>query len=98
MLVQRVHKKQKRDTMKKATLLVGAFAFVLALSVSAQEPVKKEATPVKKECCTEKKEECKDKKAECKDKKAANCTAEQKAEKKACCDAEKAKTTTPAKK
>ncbi len=69
--------------MKKATLLAGVFAFVLALSVSAQEPVKKEQTPVKKECCTEKKsEECKDKKQECTEKKAACCTQKEEGKKK----------------
>lgn len=69
--------------MKKATLLTGLFAFVLALSVSAQEPVVTEKKTEKKECCKEKKEgECKEKKEACGDKSAAG-------EKKACCSEKK---------
>ncbi len=69
--------------MKKATLLAGLFAFVLAISVSAQEPVKTDKKEVKKECCTDKK------KAECKDKKAECCSADKKCDKKQSCCSEK---------
>lgn len=80
--------------MKKATLLAGLFAFVLAISVSAQEPVKQEKKEVKKECCSDKqKAECKDKKTEC-------CSADKKCDKKKECCTEKktAEKKAPAKK